>query len=176
MQKQWRVTTFPIAAFAARSQSKQSTPSDCFEYLGLLSGWKHLHFAHIFSFVKLFGLLWRRLWMDERSKERRENPSLLTTITTTTMRTEEDLLPKKCREKSFLVKALLWSFITAFTSTRSTKTKRPSRGSQTPGKLSRKLGKVRKVLLRISNYVVYVETNVTVFWVQFLFRIDTLMY
>ena len=34
MQKHWRVTTFP---FAARSQSKQST-SDCFEYLGLLSG------------------------------------------------------------------------------------------------------------------------------------------
>ena len=161
MQKQWRVTTFPIAAFAAaRSQSKQSTPSDCFEYLGLLSGWKHLHFAHIFSFVKLFGLLWRRLWMDERSKERRENPSLLTTITTTTMRTEEDLLPKKCREKSFLVKALLWSFITAFTSTRSTRLSGQGEERITHTRKTKQKTRKHFTFLRISNYVMQSRTSV----------------
>ena len=126
---------------------------------------KHLHSAHIFSFMKKT--------LDGPKKQRETRKSFFVDHYYYTIY-HEDLLPKKCREKSFLVKALLWSFITAFTSTRSTKTKRPSRGSQTPGKLSRKLGKVRKVLLRISNYVVYVETSVTVFWVQFLLSIDTL--
>ena len=96
---------------------------------------KHLHSAHIFSFMKKI--------LDGPKKQRETRKSFFVDHYYYTIY-HEDLLPKKCREKSFLVKALLWSFITAFTSTRSTKTKRPSRGSQTPGKLSRKTRKISK--------------------------------